>query len=261
MEERIQLVLRTLPAAGKIYLQYADSKSDLLIQEKKSNDFVTQADKEIETLFSDAILTVFPQDSIIQEEHEDITGNSEYTWVIDPIDGTNNYTRRILDARIQIALVHENKIKFGVIYNPVLNEIYTATIGQGAKKVKLATGEDETLHVSDSELSKSLIILTVALATGEPRVNKLLQNLQGNIGTIRIYGCAAVAFELIAAGKADGFVTNIAKPMDMAPGAIIIKEAGGFASDFNGSDWSLESSDIVVANSKNKEEFIQNIQK
>ena len=261
MEERVKLVLNNLQVAGAIYNQYADPKSELQILEKKSNDFVTQADKEIETLLSDAILSAFPNDSIVQEEHENIMGQSEYTWVIDPIDGTNNYARRILDARIQIALIHDGKIKFGVIYNPVLNEMYIAILGNGAKKVNLTTKEEQTLHVSERELSKSLIIFTVALSTSEARVNRLLHSLQDNIGTVRIYGCAAVAFELIADGKADGFVTNIAKPMDMAPGAIIIKEAGGYALDFNGSDWSLESSDILVANSKNKDDFLKNVQK
>lgn len=260
MEERITLLLKILTDAGRVYMQYISGEREMNPEEKKANDFVTQADKEIESFLSSKILSLFPTDSIIQEEQEDVGGKSGYIWVIDPIDGTNNYARKIPDARIQVAIVNDGRIEYGVIFNPNTNELYSARLGMGAKKTDLTTGKEEVLRVSDKNMKTSMLIFTVALATKESAVNTLFERLQGNIGTLRIYGCAAVAFELIAAGKADAFITNIAKPMDMAPGAIIVTEAGGLVLDFKGNNWSLESSDILVGNAVNSEDFLKAIQ-
>lgn len=256
MEERISLLLSLLHPAGKIYLQYLDEVESMDIEEKKSNDFVTKADKEIEALLSEKILSHFPSDSIIREENDDITGTSTILWVIDPIDGTNNYARRITDARIQIAIVEGGIIKYGAIYNPNTNELFSAEAEKGAFKTDQVTRQKVRLQVSDRNIAQSLVILTVALATSSEEINTILKNLQDKIGTIRIYGCAAVAFELIAEGKADAFITNIAKPMDMAPGAIIVSEAGGKAQDFKGNSWSLESTQILVTNKKNTDDLL-----
>lgn len=259
MEERIQLILDSLNAAGNIYLDYL-SRPDMGTQEKKANDFVTQADKEIESLLSERILTQFEHDSIIQEEHDDIAGTSGFAWVIDPIDGTNNYARRIPDARIQMAIMHEGEIHYGAIYDPISMTLFSARIGMGAYKTNLKDKKTQKLSVSNRSAKQSLVMLTVAVATSEELINTILRNMQDEIGTIRIYGCAAVSFELLAQGFADAFITTIAKPMDMAPGAMIIKEAGGKVLDFEGNDWSLENKNILVGNAQNTPSLLSFVQ-
>lgn len=260
MDERISLIHDCLEPAGKIYLKYLHDASGMVVEEKKTNDFVTIADKEIESFLSEQILAKFPQDSILREEYEDIRGSSGFSWVIDPIDGTNNYARLIPDARIQIALVENGEITYGAIYNPNTNELFSARRGMGAFKTNISTNESIRLSVSNRPASQSLVILTVALATSENTINTILKALQDKIGTVRIYGCAAIAFELIAEGKADAFITNIAKPMDMAPGAVIVEEAGGKAMNFDGSNWSLVSSQIIVTNTLNSSDLLRVIQ-
>lgn len=256
INSRIKKVTSLLKPAGDIFMRWLD-EDNLGIEEKEKNDFVTLADKEIEQFLSREIMAEFPQDSIIREEFEDVQGSSEYKWVIDPIDGSNNYARKILDARIIIALIQGSKLVYGVIYNPTLSETYSAELGNSAVRTNLLNGKTIELKVSNRELSQSLIIYSAGLAKGDKQSIKILENIVGKIGALRLYGSAAVAFELIASGRADSFICNIAKPMDVAAGYLIIREAGGRVLNFSGSDWTLYDKDILVTNKENENELLQ----
>lgn len=255
MDERINKALGLLEPAGKLFLRYSQSDKNE-INEKEKNDFVTKADKEIELFISKSIVENFPNDFIIQEEHGNIQGKSLYTWVIDPIDGTNNYVRKILDARIQIALLYENEIILGIIYNPVSGDVYIAKKNKGAQIINFKNSFIKKLSVSSKPIEKSLVIYTAGIASGEGLVKKIFNNLLGKVGAIRIYGSAAMAFELIASGRAECFICNISKPMDMAAGALIVNEAGGKTSNFSGNSWSLDMKDILVSNGSNYRDFL-----
>lgn len=255
MEERINTVTSLLQPAGKIFLKYL-SKNTSEVWEKTKNDFVTKADKDIESYLTQKILRSFPTDSVMQEEHKDIHGESEYTWIIDPIDGTNNYVRKIHDARIMVALMKRKEIVFGAIYNPFLQELYMARKNKGAKIIRFEDKKRVALRVSSKALIESLVIYTAGIASGERQGKKIFNKLLGKVGAIRIYGSAAVAFELIASGKADSFICHIAKPMDMAAGALLVQEAGGTVTNFEGKDWQLHMKDILVTNGLNTKDFL-----
>lgn len=255
MYKRINKVLVLLKPAGEIFLDYLQ-RDDKHIEEKSKNDFSTIADKQIELFLGKEILRSFPKDSIIQEEHDDIIGKTEYSWAIDPIDGTNNYIRKIPDARVQIALIRGVEIVWGVIYNPANEEVYIGKLGNGAEKINLSLNERVGLRVSKNPFEESLVIYTAGIAKGDRQSRDIFNALLGNIGGIRIYGVASVAFELIASGRADCFICNIAKSVDMAAGSLIVREAGGKTLNFNGEDWKLEMKDILVTNGANYDDFL-----
>ena len=255
MHKRINKVFTLLKPVGEIFLEHLQ-RDDKYIEEKSKNDFTTEADKHIELFFGKEILKSFPDDSIIQEEHDNIIGKSEYSWVIDPIDGTNNYIRKIPDARIQIALIRGVKIIWGAIYNPIGKEIYIGELGKGAKKITLGSNKRVDLHVSKNPFEKSFVIYTAGVAKGDGQSKGIFNALLGNIGSLRIYGAASIAFELIASGRADCFICNIAKPVDMAAGSLIVRESGGKSLNFNGEDWTLDMKDVLVANDTNYSDFL-----
>ena len=112
------------------------------------------------------------------------------------------------------------------------------------------------LCVSKNPFEKSFVIYTAGIAKGDKQSRKIFNVLLGNIGNLRIYGAASVAFELIASGRADCFICNIAKPVDMAAGSLIVREAGGKSLNFNGKDWTLNMKDILVTNGANYGDFM-----
>jgi len=253
---RIETLQKLLPEAGAIFLKYLDSDK-LNVEEKDKNDFVTQADKDIENYLSKNLLATFSGDSILGEEYGSVDGSNNFQWIIDPIDGSNNYARRIVDARIMVALAKDSTILYAAIYNPERQELYHATLGKGAHVLNLITKKESPITVSSRAFGQSMVIYTAGLAKGDQQSLDILQNIVGKIGGIRLYGSAAIAFELIASGRADCFICNIAKPMDMAAGYLMVREAGGEVLNFTGSNWTLNDVDILVTNKNNKQDFLQ----
>jgi myo-inositol-1(or 4)-monophosphatase len=251
MRDRIQQAFSLLPDIGKMFRRSLEDAA-LLTEEKTANDFVTAADREIEAFLDAEILSAFPEDAILQEEKADVEGKSGYRWVIDPIDGTNNYARKIPDARVQIALMEGERIVLGIIYNPLTEEAYCAEDGKGASVIHLPSGSSRVLRVAKRPLEKSMVLYTAAIAKGAEVSSRLFAALLGNIGAMRIYGAASVSFELIASGRADAFLCDVSKPMDMAAGALIVREAGGVAVDYAGADWTLHKPDILVGTPANR---------
>src|SRR3989304_2481447 len=198
-------------------------------------DIVTEMDKKAEDLIIETLKSSFPEHGILTEESLEQKSSSEYRWIIDPLDGTTNYSHGFPVFCVSIALEKNGEIILGVVYNPMLNELFTAEKGKGAylnnKKIK----------VSDiKELTKSL------LATGFPydirtsRDNNIAHfaNFAVRAQAIRRAGSAALDMCYVACGRIDGFWEMKLKPWDTAAAWLIIKEAGGMGTGFNGKEFS-----------------------
>jgi len=222
---------------------------------KGAIDLVTSADRDSERTVTELIRRNFPDHSILAEEETDIQNTqSEYRWIVDPLDGTTNFAHGYPQFCISIALQRSDRVIFGLVYDPVRDERFEAALGQGA------TLNGETLRVSaERELDKAL------LATGFPYdrrefadfylgyFKEFMIRCQG----IRRSGSAALDLCYVACGRFDGFWELKLKPWDLAAGALIVAEAGGMLSDFSGRSFSLQGQETLASNRLIHEEMVR----
>ncbi|MFH1398609.1 MAG: inositol monophosphatase family protein [Candidatus Woesearchaeota archaeon] len=212
---------------------------------KNRRQIVTKYDLQAEKIILSTIKKNFPKHSFYGEEGGK-TGKSEYQWVIDPIDGTSNFTAGIPIFATSIALVKNQETIVAVVYNPITKELFTAQKGRGAFL------NSKKIHVSKAnQLAKSLISLNRgANANGVTALSKLATPLDKNARTFRKLGCCSLEFCYVACGKLDGLVNLFSYPYDYAAGALIIREAGGTATDLQGKPFTLFTKCVIAANKK-----------
>lgn len=217
-------------------------------------DVVTEMDIKAEDMIMKTIKARFPEHGILTEESFEQKSGSEYRWIIDPLDGTTNYSHGFPIFCVSIALEREGEIILGVVFNPMLNELFTAEKGKGAYL------NNKRIRVSGiSELTKSL------LATGFPYDVRTSQdnnishfaNFAVRVQAIRRAGSAALDMCYVACGRFDGFWELKLKPWDTAAAMLIIKEAGGIVTDFKGSAFSLYSGETLASNGLVHDEMIE----
>lgn len=258
MEDRTKAAERIIKYGGQLI--HDSFHTSLTKREKSRHDYVTEIDEKIETLIDEEIRALFPDDAILGEENGKTEGTSGYLWVVDPLDGTNNFVKGIPQAGIQIAIYKDDEILYGVVLNPFVQQMYEATRGGGAYVVDLRNNYRVKMQVSNTELSESMLIYDAGIAAGEKLSKTVFNAFLGKIGWVRVFGVAAVDLPLIALGSADLLVSSIAKPMDIAPGCLLIEEAGGVITDFEGKPWDLYSKQIVVGNSVNHDNALKVVQ-
>ena len=215
------------------------------ITKKGDIDLVTEADFQAEKAILEIIHLNFPQDNILAEESGGQEHASKRTWLVDPLDGTTNFVHGFPFFAVSIALEVENELVLGVVHNPFMDEIFEATKGTGAFLNK------EPLKVSKTQNMKDAL-----LATGFPydiherpeRVMALLEKMVVVAQGVRRPGSAAIDMCYVAAGRLDGFWEQELKPWDTAAGAVIVKEAGGRLSTFQGEPYTPYLKSIVAAN-------------
>ena len=217
-------------------------------------DVVTEMDIKAEDMIMKTIKARFPEHGILTEESFEQKSGSGYRWIIDPLDGTTNYSHGFPIFCVSIALEREGEIILGVVFNPMLNELFTAEKGKGAylnsKKIRVS---------GISELTKSL------LATGFPYDVRTspdnnishFANFAVRVQAIRRAGSAALDMCYVACGRFDGFWELKLKPWDTAAAMLIIKEAGGIVTDFKGSAFSLYSGETLASNGLVHDEMIE----
>ena len=217
-------------------------------------DVVTEMDIKAEDMIMKTIKARFPEHGILTEESFEQKSGSGYRWIIDPLDGTTNYSHGFPIFCVSIALEREGEIILGVVFNPMLNELFTAEKGNGAYL------NSKRIRVSGiSELTKSL------LATGFPYDVRTspdnnishFANFAVRVQAIRRAGSAALDMCYVACGRFDGFWELKLKPWDTAAAMLIIKEAGGIVTDFKGSAFSLYSGETLASNGLVHDEMIE----
>ncbi len=243
----LQSTLVKAVKAGGAQLQSFYNGSFVISNKTGINNLVTEADHAAEKAIIEVIQGVFPDHFILSEETGEIATNSEYKWIIDPIDGTVNFANGIPICCVSIALEKNGTIIMGAVYAPILNEFYLAVKGEGA------TLNDVKINVSSkSHLSKSCLV------TGFPYTyldtpNGPLQVFEKLIRKgipVRRLGSAAIDLCWVAAGRFDGFYEHELQAWDSAAGFLLIEEAGGKVTDFSGAAYSPYQPHILATNGK-----------
>ena len=217
------------------------------IQKKGEIDLLTEADIESEKRIITKIREHFPEHSFLAEEGGGNDQSGRHQWIIDPIDGTTNFSHAIGHYAVSIALAVDGRILIGIVLNPETDELFTAVKGQGAFLNNRPIKVSGIASVSDS-----------LLATGFPynfkeileqvmtRFSNCLQAAQG----IRRYGSAALDLCYVACGKFDGYWEQNLKPWDTAAGFLIAEEAGAKITDFSNAPFGIEKKEILATNSR-----------
>lgn len=261
MEPMLSVALNAARKAS-VLVERALERLDLVEVEAKSrNDFVTQADKAAEREIIKLLRKAYPDHAIRAEESGDHEGrDSDYQWIIDPLDGTTNFIHGIPHFAISIACFYRGRPEHAVIVDPVKREEYTASRGKGAQL------NGRRIRVSSLPGLKGALIGTgipfsgFALEQMQPYLRSL-EEVAAQTAGIRRAGAAALDLAYVAAGRLDGFWELNLKPWDMAAGILLIKEAGGMVSDFRGADSHMESGNIVGGNPKIFKQLLQITQK
>jgi myo-inositol-1(or 4)-monophosphatase len=243
-------------SAKILILNYA---TDFSIGRKKDySDLVTEVDKKSEARIIEVIHSYFPGHNVLSEECGDLNKTSEYVWIVDPIDGTVNYAHSIPIFCVSIALQVKGEVVLGQVYNPLSGELFFAEKGIGAffngNRIKVSA----TKYLKDA-----LIVTGFPYGARDNRdhcidhfVNFIKQGLP-----IRRLGSAALDICYVAKGGFDGFWEVSLNPWDVAAGYLILKEAGGKLTDFNGAEYSIYNKQILATNGLIHQEMIEVLQK
>ncbi len=248
MNAMINTAVKAARNAAKMMLRASANLDSLKVETKAFNDFVSEIDKESERIIVETLLQAYPKHKIRAEEggaygQED----SEYEWIIDPLDGTTNFLHGHPQYCISIALATKGQITEGVIYDVERNNLYTAARGKG-------------LYLNDRRMrvSKRINLNECLISTGFPVVDQsmmdtylaILKDILGKTAGARREGAAALDLCNVACGRVDGFFEFNLKPWDIAAGSLMVQEAGGIVTDFQGNETWLETGNIVAANPK-----------
>ena len=240
--------------AGRILSRDFGEIENLQIQSKSVGDFVTSADLKVEQSILETLKYYYPDANYLTEESGHIKGDGE-TIIIDPIDGTSNFIHGIPHVAIVIAKMINDEITDGVVYNPILNEFYWASLGKGS------WCNNKRLRVSKRhELTNCLV--GTGIPFGDRVYDKFytdLDNLAKKTAGIRRLGSAALDLAYVSSGKIDGFWERDLNLWDICSGVLLVKEAGGRISEPNGNKWTTNSRDITVSNSLIHDKLIENL--
>lgn len=212
-------------------------------REKKPADLVTEADLASQAVIAETVRARYPEHGFLGEEGQPtLNPDSDVRWIVDPLDGTTNYVHGFPYYAVSIGVEVAGELVVGVVYDPTRNDLFSAAKGQGAKL------NGHLIRVSDvAELRKAMLVasIPVAVHASEPAVARFLAVLQ-QAQTVQRTGSAAMNLAYVACGRLDGFWSTSLKPWDMAGGAVLVREAGGFVSDLNLANLDIETGRILA---------------
>ena len=245
MHPLLNTAVRAAREAGRIIVQHAHRIDSLHIQTKARNDFVSEVDRMAEAAIVRQLHRAYPDHAILAEEGGRQFGDrrAEYEWVIDPLDGTTNFLYGIPHYAVSIGLRHRDRIEQGVIYDPVKDELFTASRGEGAQL------DGRRIRVNTRRGVEGALLGTgIPFREGQP-IDTFLETLRvlipGSAG-IRRAGSAALDFAYVAAGRLDGYWEFAIKPWDMAAGILLVEEAGGMVGDLYGGKRHYRQGDVAA---------------
>ena len=225
----LNIGVRAARRASKIILKAYDHLEHLTITAKGPSDFVTNADCEAEAEIIRVIHEAYPDHAILGEESGK-NGKNEYTWIVDPIDGTNNFIHGHPHFAISIALKHNDHIEHGLIYDPLRQELFTASLGGGAY-----LNEHRIRIANNQYLATAIIAVDFSIKSGKTAdFLRLLATLLPRVAATRRSGSGALDCAYVAAGRIDAICGFSFNPWDIAAGVLLIAEAGGLVADFTG---------------------------
>ena len=246
MHPMLNIAIRAARTAGDIIIRSLDKAEAIRVDEKGRNDFATEVDRFAEREIIRIVHNAYPDHSILAEESGHHEGNN-YTWIIDPLDGTTNFLHGFPQFAVSIALLHKGKIEQGVVYDPLRQELFTATRGSGAAM------NNRRIRVTRQTALRGALLGTGFPFKAQTHLDTYLNMFRGlfrDSAGIRRAGAAALDLAYVAAGRLDGFWEIGLRQWDMAAGILLIQEAGGIVTDFRNGDNYLDSGNIIAANPK-----------
>ncbi|WP_116472621.1 inositol-1-monophosphatase [Zobellella maritima] len=248
MHPMLNIAVRAARNAGQVIVKGFSNPDYVETTQKGQNDFVTNVDLDAENAVVNTIRKSYPEHSIIGEECGELVGsNPDYQWIIDPLDGTTNFVKGIPHFAVSIALRVKGRTEQAVVYDPIRDELFTASRGAGAQ-----------LNGYRIRVGKAKDLNNTLLATGFPFKQKhqldaylaMFQAMFVQCSDVRRAGAASLDLAYVAAGRVDGYWELGLKPWDTAAGSLIAREAGALVTDFVGGHNYERSGNVVCANPK-----------
>jgi len=249
MEPMLSIAVRAAERAGTFIERESINVDRLNVEEKASNDFVTEVDRKAEALIIEALSKTYPDHGFLGEESGSTNPDAEYVWIIDPLDGTTNFIRGIPHYSVSIACLHKGQLLHAVVHDPIKRETFSASRGKGA-------------YVNGRRMRVSKIrgLEGALLGTGIPFSNRKEEAIPPYMATLEAFlpktagvrraGSAALDLAYVAAGRFDAFWEVGLSKWDMAGGALLVTEAGGLISDFKGGSSYLDTGNVVAGSPK-----------
>lgn len=250
MEPMLTIALRAARKAGELIERSLERLDVIAIEEKGRNDFVTEIDKASEKEIIYHLRKAYPEHCIRGEETGYSKGaDSDYEWIIDPLDGTTNFIHGIPHFGISIACKYRGQLEHAVVLNPVTQEEFTASRGRGAalngRRIRVSGRRD----LDGALIGTGIPFNGTAYKHMTPYL-AAMHEIAGKTAGIRRPGAASLDLAYVAAGRFDGFWEMNLQEWDIAAGVLLVKEAGGMISDFKGGNSFLDSGNIVCASPK-----------
>ncbi len=260
MHPMLNTAVKAARRAGAIINRGSLDIDRLNVRSKRENDFVSEVDHMAEQAIIQTLLEAYPRHAILAEESGASSAagvDSEYQWIIDPLDGTTNFLHGMPQYAVSIALLHRGQLSQAVVYDPARNDLYTASRGRGAFL------NERRIRVSRRDRLQGSLI-----GTGFPYRDfthldaymGMFRDLVQKTAGLRRPGSASLDLAWVAAGRMDGFFEIGLSPWDIAAGCLLILEAGGLVSDFTGEENYLQSGHVVAGSPKVFVQLLQALQ-
>ncbi|HKY32716.1 MAG TPA: inositol monophosphatase family protein [Candidatus Polarisedimenticolia bacterium] len=255
----LDIAVAAAQAGGEVILKAHGARSPGALTPstaKGVNDYVTEVDREAESRIVSIIKEVYPDHDIQAEETPESAYTSEYRWIIDPLDGTTNFIHGYPMFAVSVGLSHRNRMRLGVVFDPLRSELFRAEAGAGAYL------NDAPLRLGEQRRLREALLVTGFPFKAQHHLHKYLQifeELFKASSGIRRAGSASLDLAYVAAGRADGFFEMVLSPWDMAAGAVLVLEAGGVVCDFEGGEDYMGTGNIVAGHSSVVEEMLPRI--
>lgn len=242
----LAVAIEAAKKAGMFLKSNLGKVRDIQLKEGQERNLVTEVDKQSEHIIIETIRRHHPQHRILAEEGgKGSDQDSPFTWIVDPLDGTTNFTHGLPVFCVSIGLEHNDELYAGVIYDPNLDELFTAEKGKGAYLNGKRIAVSKT-----SSLKRSLLVtgFPYNIAENPNHAVERFVNFLMHAQAVRRMGSAAIDLAYVAAGRFDGFWEVALNPWDMAAGALLVREAGGTLSDFSGNAFNVYRKEICASN-------------
>jgi myo-inositol-1(or 4)-monophosphatase len=247
MHALLNVAVMAARRAGAVLIRKMSNLEKLVIEQKGHNDFVSDADRAAEKAVIDCIFKHYPDHAILAEE-SGAQGESDHLWIIDPLDGTTNYLHGFPVFAVSIGVQVNGRMEHGVVYDPMRQELFTASRGDGAQL------DGHRIRVSgQKQIERALVGTGFPYRQSESELKpylKMLGNVTKNTAGVRRPGAAALDLAYVAAGRLDAFWETGLQPWDLAAGSLLIREAGGIISGLDGSENFLETGHVLCGTPK-----------
>ncbi|MFU8819935.1 MAG: inositol monophosphatase family protein [Gammaproteobacteria bacterium] len=247
MHPLLNIGVRAARRAGDLIVRHINQLDAIKVDAKGRNDFVSEVDRMAEADIIRTVQRSYPDHAFLAEE-SGASGDAEYVWIIDPLDGTTNFLHGFPVFCVSIAVMHRGRLEHGVIFDPLRNELFTTSRGAGASV------DGRKMRVSDTRLmEKSLIGTGYPYKQDAPWLDAymgMLKDAMRETSGVRRPGAAALDLAYVAAGRLDGFWEIGLNIWDVAAGVLMIQECGGIVTDLGGRDGWQQSGNVVAGNPK-----------